>query len=198
MSTANAANNAFALAGTANPSVSSSGLGKAYLALQGISSLAGLVGGIAGVGSTSAEASRLNQQAELALEQSNLEAQQTANSVRSFRSSQASGYLNSGVLLEGSPLEVLANTVNKGNQEIELIQKQGQARQTLMRQQASQVGRSGWMNLLSSGIQAGSNMTTALIQGKRLGLLSSSKAGNSTALQPIPGYEDDDIGLRGY
>lgn len=178
MSSANAANSALSLAGSATPS---GGLGKAYLALQGMSALSGLVGGIAGVGATQSEASRLNEQADLALQQANLEAAQTERGTRSFASSQASGYLNSGVTLEGSPMEVIATTLMRGQEEADAARKRGQAQQNLIRMQAGQTKKTGLMNLLSSGISGASTFGTALIQGQRLGLLSGGTA------QPVTG-----------
>lgn len=177
MSSANAANSAASLAGSATPS---GGLGTAYLALQGMSALSGLVGGIAGVGATQSEAKRLNEQADLTLQQANLENSQTATDVKQFYSSQAEGYLNSGVQLQGSPMEVLATTLTRGQQVMDANTKSAQAKSNLIRMQAGQTKRTGLMNLLSSGVSGGATFGTALIQGQRLGLLSGSNAQTAT------------------
>ncbi len=188
MGSGNAASNAMTTASAVSPSytgsykqplygVGSSGynnLGKAYLAIQGMSSLAGLLGGVAAVGATASEAERMNAQATLALAEARRDAQLKANEVRSFREQQSSVYSNSGVnVYEGSPIEVLASTVRKGQSEIDAIWERGKAQAALYKANAAQTRRSGWASLVGGAMSGLSTAGTAYIQSQRLGLLQS-------------------------
>ncbi len=144
-------------------------LGQAYLALNGLSSLSTLASGFSNMISTGNEAQRLNMQANIALQEARTEAIQTASSVKSFREQQASGYLNSGVTLEGSPMENLTRTLVKGQEEIDAIQRHGAAQAKLYRLQASQTRRGGLLSVGTTGLAAGVNFGTAVLQAKRLG-----------------------------
>jgi hypothetical protein len=188
------ASNAGSLAGGAAPVASAiggaalaatPGLGQAYLALQGLSAITSIASGIAGMKATGSEAERLNGQADLAIAQARRDALLTAQNVRSFREEQASGYLNSGVTLEGSPMAVLSQTVTRGQQEIDSIKASGEAQSKLLRMQASQTQRAGVFNAVSSTVSGATGFATAAFQGQRLGILGNSKASLvTTGAQP--------------
>lgn len=204
MTSSNAANNAYTMGAMPSPlgvpfatypaantaSSSSFGLGKAYLAIQGISALAGLASGIAGVGATTSEASRLNAQANLILAEARRDAQLTMDDAKSFREDQAIGYLNSGVTIsEGSVMEVLSSTVRKGQQVADATIARSKAQAALVRANASQTKRTGMANLFSAAVGAGTTASTAYLQARRLGLLQN----KPTAVSPLISDTEDDL-----
>ena len=77
-----------------------------------------------------------------------------AEQARQFGATQSLAYLKSGVTLEGSPLEVLAETVRVSNENISAIRARGAAGQLDAEGQASQArlsGRAGLIKGITSG-----------------------------------------------
>lgn len=161
----------------------------ALAAASSAAALMSVAGGLSGQGASRDEAGQLSMQADIALQESQRDAMQRRRQVRSFREEQAQMYNNSGVLLEEgtSPMAVLADTIRKGDEEVDAILKRGQSMSELYRRRASQVNRGGVSNLLSSVLGAGAGLTQTWILGRKLGLFgnSSSSASASTA-QPLP------------
>ncbi len=162
-----------------------SGLEKAFLAIQGLSALNTFAGGLAGVGAATSEAERLNAQADLAMVEARRNAEIQAVNVRSFRETQASAYLNSGVTLEGTPMEVLASTVRKGQAEVDAIMARGSAQAQLLRQQAGQTRRAGWFGAISASTNALSTVAKTYAQGRATGIFGN--APSALTLRPYAG-----------
>lgn len=191
MSTINAAGNAAVT--TAVPQAAAAGsnnLGKYYAITQAMSALAGVAGGFAGRSAANNEADMLNAQADLALKEARRDAILKKREVSSFKESQAQKYNASGVLIEGSPMAVLSNTVRKGNEEIKAIMDRGEAMSNLYRMRARQTQNAGKAGLFSSFLTAGSGLANSFITGRKLGLFgggSTTPAAPSTnPAQPLP------------
>lgn len=90
-----------------------------------------------------AEASAFGTQANLAYEQSLLEAAQVEREYRTFRDEQALRMASSGITLAGSPLGVLTETKILGSQLAESIRDRGEAQAGLLTQEGLQMLRRG-------------------------------------------------------
>jgi hypothetical protein len=169
------------------------------MVVQGLSALMGVAGALSNRGSTKNEAAELNTQSELALEESRLLASQKASEVKAFREDQAQAYNSSGVLLEGSPMVVLSDTIRKGNQEIEAIEKRGKALAQLYRSRAKQTEKAGNYGLLSSVLTGGLGLASAWILGKKIGMFGNKNPAPtptpSPSPTPAPKVGDTDVSL---
>lgn len=180
-SAAAASNTAATSSATTNTTGSSSNLGKMFMASQGLSMIMSLMGGFAGNSAANNEASALNAQADLALQEAERDAKVKRAQVLSAREDQAQAYNSSGVLLEGSPISVLSDTVRKGNEEIDAIIKRGNAMADLYRMKAKQAKSQGSSSLLSSVLGGGAGLANAWIMGNKLGLFGSGSSSSSSA-----------------
>lgn len=127
-----------------------SGLGKWFAAASAIQGLAQVGQGIAQQRAASDEAALQQHQADLTLQQAQMDSEGQARDVRRFASQQGSDYLGSGVTLEGSPALVLAETRRLGQQEVDAIKKRGEYSAQLMRTQAARTKAAGRSALLGS------------------------------------------------
>lgn len=168
----------------------SNNLGKYYMVTQGLSALMGVAGGSAGNSAAKSEAEALNAQADLALAESRREAEIKTRDVLTFREDQAQAYNSSGVLLEGSPMVVLSETIRRGDEEVKAIMKRGQATANLYRMKAAQARSAGSSSMFSSVLSNGANLGSSWIMGKKLGLFGngSTPIGAATPLAPSASF----------
>ena len=106
---------------------------------------------VASIGGGISQASEARSQAKSAQEQAEVQARATAREAIDVEKRQKLSFLKSGVALEGSPLLILAETREKGLENVEAIQGQG-------RQQAKSIlrgGRSALIGGLTSAAQTG-------------------------------------------
>ncbi|MBX9688201.1 MAG: hypothetical protein K2X27_15945 [Candidatus Obscuribacterales bacterium] len=89
------------------------------------------------------EAGNLSAQSRLAYEQSLLDAQQKQREYTAFKEQQALKFASSGVTLQGSPLGILEETQQLGQQEQSAILRRGQEVSSLYEQQGLQMLRRG-------------------------------------------------------
>lgn len=82
----------------------------------------------------------LNRQADIALAESAQAQTAKARDVTRFREDQAQAFNDRGVLQEGSPLELLNETVVRGREEIDALDRQGRAQAELLRRRAAITG----------------------------------------------------------
>lgn len=142
----------------------------AIFALQAASSLADVVGGFAAQSAARQEASALDQQAALTEQETARDVEKRKREVLAFRDAQASKFNNSGVLLEGSPLLVLQETIDLGNEELTAMMQRGNARANLLRSQAGMARTQGRNALIGGFTGAASGALNTLVQGRRFGL----------------------------
>lgn len=186
MTSANAAGNAAVAQTVASSGAGGANLGKYYAVTQAMSALMGAASGFAGRRAANSEADLLNAQADLALQEARREAQLKKSSVISFRESQAQKYNASGVLIDGSPMAVLSDTVRKGNEEIDAIMKRGEAMSNLYRMRARQTRNAGTGSLLGSLFGAGSGLANSFIMGNKLGLFGNGGTTTGNTATPLP------------
>ena len=94
------------------------------------------------------EASLIDRQAQLSLEEALTEALHKKRDGEAFRSQQALDYLGSGVTLEGTPLVVLEDTRKKVDEEANAIYNRGAAEYELGRRKAQLVRTQGRASVL--------------------------------------------------
>lgn len=104
------------------------------------------------------------EQAQLAQREAMLEAGLLARQVRNFREEQALGYTQSGVLLEGSPVKVLNDTVRQGQMQVQAIMARGAAQASLLRTQAYILGNEGRASILGQNLNYATSQAQAKMQ----------------------------------
>lgn len=128
-------------------------LGKWAIAASAIQALAGIGQGVAQMRAASDEANLLHQQADIALFEGERDAKQKAREVRQFAADQSSQYAASGVTLEGSPAQVLADTRRQGQQEVDALKKRAEMQAKLFNTQAARTkaaGRNAFFGAIAS------------------------------------------------
>lgn len=143
-------------------------------ASMAISAGSQIAGGFAGLGASNTEAKMQNQQANLAMQQAQLEATQKARTVGEFQSQQAEDYASSGITLQGSPILQLDRTRTLGQQEVNAIMTRGAAQQSLLKQQAFQTQRAGRNALIGAFTGAAANQTSNLYLANRTNVFGNS------------------------
>lgn len=125
--------------------------------------LAGAAVVSAGVGVAGAIESRkaAKRKGKLAAEETRELLRLKENEIQSFESDQTAAFAKSGVLLEGTPLEVLAATREEGNRQKEQILLTGKAQQDLAKSQ----GRSAILQGIGSVAQGAAGAAGALAKG---------------------------------
>ena len=150
--------------------VQTGGMSKLYkgaLALEGVGTL---FSGFSSFMANRSESRLLERQAELALQESRVEAERHARNVRRFQATQSTRFAKSGVTLEGSPVLVLEETRRLGQQEVDAIMRQGEAQSSLIREQAGQRKRTGRNSFISSFVKTGASALNSFILGQRIGI----------------------------
>lgn len=122
-----------------------------------------IFGGIQANQAYSTEAGMLQSQSNQALDQAAMEAQSKANDVRQYAADQSEQYASSGVTLEGTPAQVLADTRKRGQQEVNAISQRGAFQAQLMRTQANQMKAQGRSALLGGIMKAGTSVASYFI-----------------------------------
>lgn len=102
-------------------------------------------------------------QGRVALDEANAAAIQTAREGKRVREQQAVDYTNSGVLLEGTPIEVLNDTVARTGEEIDAIMKRGSAQAELFNRRANITRNQGRASLLGEQAQFNTRRAQAMI-----------------------------------
>ncbi len=137
---------------------------------QGISALTQINSGLAAQRAANDEAELMDRQADIVLSETIRDADRLRRDVITFRESQAHAFLDSGVTLQGSPMEILTETVRKGNAQIEALVRRGQAESDLQRDKANILRRSGAFNALSAVQSANASLANSWILGSRIGV----------------------------
>jgi hypothetical protein len=140
------------------------------LVMAGLSAASSIAGGIASNSAAKREASMMAQQSAIAMSEARRTAGQRAEDVQSFMSTQARGYSNSGVTLDGTPLLVLEETRRRGQAEVDAIMRSGRAQSSLIRQRAAQTRTSGRNALLGSFLKAGATMAGGVYKNQAVSL----------------------------
>lgn len=109
----------------------------------------------------STEAQSLTDQANQAMYEAGVEAQQKARDAHKFREDQANTYSASGVQLEGSPMEVLNETRALASQEVDAILKRGKATGDVLRAKAFNTMSEGRASILGQNISYAADAASA-------------------------------------
>ena len=167
---------------------STAGLSKLYAVTQAVSALSQVAGGISSMNAANQEADAQKREADLLWQESQTEAAQKARDVNAFQSKQAHSYASSGIMLQGTPIQVLEDTRSKGQQEIDAIIKRGKVAKQLAMVRSNMTRSQGRASMLGSLVKAGTGLATGYIDYKKLGLTSTGNAGSATSLSPLTPY----------
>lgn len=130
-----------------------------------------IAGGISASDAANQQASLQEEQAKIALDESNQQATQKATERRKFLAEQRMAYVANGVSLAGTPGIVENDTFNEFQQEIDALRKSGAAQYGYAMKQAAVTKASGRAQLISgilSGISsAGSTLYSVNSLGKK-------------------------------
>lgn len=126
-----------------------SGLGKWYAAMSVVQALSGIGSAVAQNQAARSEAGLLEQQANIALQEGEAAAKKKAREVRQIAGEQSQSYASSGITLEGSPAEVLAETRRLGQEEVNAEKRRAESQARLLRTQALRTKSAGRMAMFS-------------------------------------------------
>ncbi len=157
------------------------------LALAGASlasGVANVAGGFAGMRAANNESQAIIQQADATVQESRINAAQTAQQATDFRNQQLSTYAGSGVTIQGSPALVLERTRQLGQQQVDALLREGQAQSNLYKMKAMQTRNSGRSAFLGSITGALSGGIDTYLKGRKVGLYGASKSTPTTSTPP--------------
>ena len=112
-----------------------------------------LAGGFLQVEGAVGASRNANRQAELLMNEGIEKAKEKTKEVKKFRAQQAADFVKSGVILEGSPLKVLEETMREGFEDVKNIRRSARARSD----QARAAGRDALTRGLAGGLASGMN-----------------------------------------
>lgn len=96
------------------------------------------------------EATALQSEATDVFQETQLNAEQATLEYKSAYGQQAESYASSGVELNGSPIDMLHQTLMLGQQQVGAIEEQGRLQQNLLETQANQTQETGLADLLTA------------------------------------------------
>ena len=131
------------------------------------------------------EASFQRQQATLAQQESEIEAERVELENRKFKKRQKIAFLKSGVTLLGSPLLVLDETERESQKQVQSILRRGTAQFRLGLQRADITRRRGRAALIGGIAGAASTALSSFSAGASLGLFSPKSTGQIGGQQKI-------------
>ncbi len=157
-------------------------MGAALPIMMGINAVSEIYKGVQARNAANEEASMLEQQGNIQLQESrteagliSAEAQRRAKEIRKFAARQKLQYLKNGVTLEGSPLHVLDETFEEGQKEVNLVRQkaqfrllQGNSLYTLQNQKAQQQRNQGRAAFIGGFLNAASGTASTYAQSKGL------------------------------
>lgn len=120
--------------------------------------------------SSAAEAALQEEQGRLADLEARRAATQTEEEARKFRDRQILAYVKSGVTLAGSPLQVLEETIRKGDEEADALRKRGSAQRNLSNQSADITRSTGRAQFISGIVGATGTVGTNYAVGRTAGI----------------------------
>lgn len=164
------------------------------LAFAGASAGLGLLSGLFGYMAAEDAAEVSESRGRLLRMEAEADAERYAEQARGFKATQKLAYLKSGVRLEGSPLDILAETALVSSENLSAIRARGQAQQIDAEAQAGALRGQGRGALLG-GVAGG--ISTLALAGYRSGKNAPKTApGSDTGL----GYQTDTprFNARGY
>lgn len=135
-----------------------------------ISAVSSIAGGISKNNAAKKEAAALGDQARLAEMESADEARIHARQVRKFSANQKSAFLKNGVTLDGSPLAVLEDTRDSGQEEVNSIMRSGAAKAQLIRDKSEITKSEGRSALIGGFSSAASSASSSYLGAKGAGL----------------------------
>lgn len=135
-----------------------------------ISAVSSVAGGMSKQAAAQKEAKSLENQAMLSQQEAEVEARIHATQVRKFSANQKTAFLKNGVTLDGSPLMVLEDTRQSGQEEVNAMQRSGAAKAQLLRERAEISRSEGRASLISGLGGAASTVTSFTTASKGAGL----------------------------
>jgi hypothetical protein len=144
--------------------------GPAALALAGVQAVGSIYGGVSAEQAANQEASLQQQQGNIALQESQVNANNEAFNQTQAVQNQRLAFLANGVSLEGSPSLVLAQSKAYGQTQVNSILNQGAAQYNLAQEEAQITKNQGRAALISGILGAGSAAVKGYSSGTQAGL----------------------------
>lgn len=151
--------------------------GPAALALAGVQAAGSIYGGISAEQSANQEATLQQQQGNIALQESQVNANNTAFNETQAVQNQRLAFLANGVSLEGSPSLVLAQSKAYGQTQVNSILNQGAAQYNLAQEEATITQNKGRAALISGILGAGTAAAKGGTSGTLAGLFNNTGSG---------------------
>lgn len=142
----------------------------AFIATTVISVGSSILGGFAAKDAAKREAGLQDDQARLAQSEAAAEAQRVANQNRKFLKRQKLAFIKAGVTLDDSPLFVLEETLEEGQEEVTAISRRGDAQARLFSARAQQTRGQGRAALISGFGNAASSAFNSFGLGRTAGI----------------------------
>lgn len=161
-------------------------LGKVYTALSAVSMMSDLASGLTGFSAAREESVLQEKQAQLRYEEGLVEARRKAREVSRFQARQKTGYLSSGVTIEGTPIEVLEQTRRDGQEEVDARVRRSEAERELLQLRGQMIRRSGRNAMLGSLFSGFGTGIDTYFTGRRLGLFGRGTPKGSPISPAIP------------
>lgn len=156
-----------------------------------------VAGGFASRSAANSAARQKEAEAKVIAAETQRDLAQKKREILAFRDSQAQKFNNAGVLLEGSPLVVLEETLTQGQEELSAIANQGRARANLSISEAGSLRRQGRNALIGGFSGAASGAFNTLLQGQRFGLFGKTSP-NKTPASPQRSFLDPVVTINPY
>ena len=157
----------------------------ALLAVQSAGAIAQVAGGIGAESSAGAEASLQRQQGEIALTESQTNANNAAFQLTQEVQGQKLQFLANGVSLEGSPEQVIASSKKYAQSQVQSILNEGAAKYNLAQESAAITENKGRAALIAGIAQGIGTEAGGISKGIQAGLFSGPN--NSGGIYAAPG-----------
>jgi hypothetical protein len=153
---------------------------------QGVESIASVVSGISSMRASNAEAQAIQQQSIIQQHEAALASFQKRREILRAQATQASLYGSSGVTMEGTPMVLLEETQNLGQQELNMMASQSKAYQNLYTAKSKQYKSSGRNALFGSFLGGALGGVSTYATGLRMGLYGSKVKAPTLPIAPTP------------
>ncbi len=142
------------------------GLGKWFGLMSAMQALGTVGSGVQQWRNAGADADAMNQQAQLVAQQAELDAINQAREGRRFAADQEQQYLSSGVTMEGTPADVVAESRRLAQQEVNALVNRGKTEAKNLRTNALRTRQAGRQALLGGVANASLGALGNYIQGQ--------------------------------
>lgn len=143
-----------------------SGLGKWFGVMSAVQALGTVGAGVQQWRNAGADADTMNQQAQLVAAQAEMDSTNQAREGRRFAAEQEQAYASSGVTMEGTPADIIAESRRLAQEEVNATVNRGKTEAKNLRTNALRTRQSGRQALLGGVANASFGLLGNYIQGQ--------------------------------